>query len=177
MTPIGPYDDAPAECLDYDPRFPDVAARVDALIRGALPQVRVEHVGSTAVPGCAGKGVIDLLLVYPAGDLDAARAALTTLGFQHQTTGNPFPEDRPMRTGSLVHEGRRYRIHVHVIGEGAAEVRKLLRFRDHLRMDPALLSAYVAEKRAIIAAGVISTGDYSNAKGGFIRGAIGGTDR
>jgi GrpB-like predicted nucleotidyltransferase (UPF0157 family) len=174
--PIGPYDDAPAECLEYDARFPEVAARLSTLISEAAPGTRVEHVGSTAVPGCAGKGVVDLLLLYPPGRLDAAKAALDGLGFQRQTTGNPFPEERPMRTGALVFDGRRYRVHVHVVADTAAEVRALLRFRDQLRSDPELLSAYVAEKRAIIASGVTDTGDYSNAKGGFIRGAIGGRD-
>jgi GrpB-like predicted nucleotidyltransferase (UPF0157 family) len=177
VTPIGPYCDAPAECLEYDPHFPEVAARVATLVGGVLPQARVEHVGSTAVPGCAGKGVIDLLLTYAPGDLDAAKATLAGLGFQPQTAGNPFPEDRPMRTGCLAHAGRDYRVHVHVVREDAGEVRALLRFRDQLRADPALLAAYVAQKRAIIAAGVTDTGDYSNAKGGFIREVIGGSER
>jgi GrpB-like predicted nucleotidyltransferase (UPF0157 family) len=121
--------------------------------------------------------VIDLLLLYRPGGLEAAKGALAGLGFQPQAAGNPFPETRPMRTGAIEHDGRRYRIHVHVVGEGMAEVGALLRFRDQLCGDPELLAAYVAEKRNIIASGVTDTGDYSNAKGGFIRGVISGRER
>ena len=56
------------------------------------------------MPGCAGKGVVDLMLVYPDGLLGASREVLEALGFQRQTTRDPFPEDRPMRTGSVVVE-------------------------------------------------------------------------
>ena len=46
-TPIGPYLEAPAECLDYDPRAPEVAAAVCERILSARPGLRIEHVGST----------------------------------------------------------------------------------------------------------------------------------
>src|SRR4051794_9028819 len=119
MTPsermIGPYEGRPAVCQEYDPRMAEVAEQVAAAVRSGLPGVTVEHVGSTSVPGCAGKGVVDLMLVYPDGQLAAARVALDALGFQKQTTRDPFPEDRPMRTGSVVFDGTTFLLHVHVI--------------------------------------------------------------
>src|ERR1700732_916453 len=81
-TVIGPYDTLPAMCLDYDPRAPDVAERGGLLIRTQLPEVRVEHIGSTAVPGLCGKGIIDLMIAYPEGRLEAVKAVLDALGFQ-----------------------------------------------------------------------------------------------
>ena len=97
---IGPYDDRQAVCQDFDPKAIEVAKQVSATIRSYLPGVTVEHFGSTSVPGCAGKGIVDLMLLYPEGQLAAARDVLDALGFQKQTTRDPFPEDRPMRTGS-----------------------------------------------------------------------------
>jgi GrpB-like predicted nucleotidyltransferase (UPF0157 family) len=169
---VGPYDDAPAQCHEYDPRSADVAARLSRAIVEAAPSLAVEHVGSTAVPGCDGKGIIDLMVLYPPGQLEAAKAALAQIGFGPQTTGNPFPEERPMRTGSVLHDGTRFRVHAHVLAAGAAEAQALIAFRDRLRADPKLLAEYVARKRAIIGAGLTRTGDYSNAKGDFIRGSI-----
>jgi GrpB-like predicted nucleotidyltransferase (UPF0157 family) len=166
---LGPYEEAPAQCHEYDPRAPEVAAWVGRAICETEPRLRVEHVGSTAVPGCDGKGIIDLLVLYPEGALDAAKAALAALGFGPQTSGNPFPEDRPMRTGSVLYRGARYRLHAHVVWDGAPEAHSLVGFRDRLRADRALLAAYVAQKRAIIGSGILKTGDYSNAKGAFIR--------
>jgi len=142
------------------------------MVNARLTAARMEHIGSTAVPGCAGKGVVDLLLAYPAGQLEASRDALDALGFQRQRGRDPFPESRPMRVGALVIDGRTYRIHVHVVCEDDPEVGVLLRFRDALRADPALRDAYVARKRAILADGITDTEDYSEAKGDFITGVV-----
>ena len=58
--PIGEQEQAPAACLPYDPRAQEVARKVARMINYQLPDITVNHVRSTAVPGCAGKGVIDL---------------------------------------------------------------------------------------------------------------------
>ena len=58
--PIGEQEQAPAACLPYDPRAQEVACKVARMINYQLPDITVNHVRSTAVPGCAGKGVIDL---------------------------------------------------------------------------------------------------------------------
>lgn len=172
--PIGPYPHpTPAACRDYDPRAPLVAARVMALLRERLPAVSVEHIGSTAVPSCAGKGVVDLMIVYrDADELAAAKEALEALGFQRQRSRAPWPEDRPMRIGALQHDGDSFLLHVHVIPAGSPEVAGQRAFRDRLRADPALVAAYVARKRAIVAAGTTDGIDYSLAKGAFIEGVL-----
>jgi GrpB-like predicted nucleotidyltransferase (UPF0157 family) len=108
----------------------------------------VEHVGSTSVPGCAGKGIVDLLLVYRDGQLADARDLLDALGFQRQTGRDPFPEERPMRVGSLVHGETAFNLHVHVIAASSPEAQELRGFRDRLRADAALVAAYVAAKSA-----------------------------
>src|SRR5262245_12291602 len=97
---IQPYKELPAACHDYDPRAAQVAARLAELVEQRLPELIVEHIGSTAVPGCAGKGVVDLMLLYPTGRLEAAKALLDQLGFQRQSTRDPWPETRPMRLGA-----------------------------------------------------------------------------
>ena len=89
---VGPYEDRQAACQGYDSRAVEVAQRVAASIRSHLPGVTVEHIGSTSVPGCAGKGIVDLMLVYPDGQLAAAWDVLDALGFQRQTTVTPSPK-------------------------------------------------------------------------------------
>jgi len=166
------YEEAPAECLDYDARARDVALIVASLITGRLPEVTVEHIGSTSVPGCAGKGVVDLMITYPAGRLEAVRQLLDELGFQRQTTRDPFPEDRPLRLGAIEHQGKRFRLHVHVINETSEEAARLRAFRDLLRSDEKLRARYIARKREIIGSGVTDTVDYSVEKGAFIERAL-----
>src|SRR5690349_18287190 len=65
LAVIGRYFYHPAEHQDSDPRAPAVAEAVAGLIRARRPSLVVEHVGSTAIPGCRGKGVIDLAVLYP----------------------------------------------------------------------------------------------------------------
>ncbi len=170
---IGPYECRPAACRDFDPRAAVVAGRVAVLISSQLPQIRVEHVGSTSVPGCAGKGTIDLMLPVPEGQMETVRETLDRLGFQRQTGQDPFPEDRPLRVGSVVYEGDLFLLHVHAIPATSTEVEEMRFFRACLRGDPQLLKMYVARKRQILAAGVTDSLEYCRQKGQFIREVLG----
>jgi len=166
---IGQYCATEAHYVPYDSASPHAASLIVKMILEACNDARVEHIGSTSVPGCAGKGIIDLLLIYPAGMLELAREGLNQLGFQHQAGPDPFPESRPMRVACVEHVGRRYCVHVHVVENGSDEVRDLLKFRDLLRCNEGLRRAYEMEKRAILARGISKSNEYSNAKGDFIR--------
>jgi GrpB-like predicted nucleotidyltransferase (UPF0157 family) len=169
---IEPYTDIPACYHAYDPDAPAVAQVLADAITAAGPGLAVEHIGSTAVPGCAGKGIIDLMVFYPPGQLPYAKRALDELGFQRQTTRDPFPEDRPMRVGEVAHGGKRFRVHAHVLAADSPEGAELRTFRDLLRNEPDLRLAYEACKRSILAAGTTDSVAYSEAKGWFIRGAL-----
>jgi len=176
-SPIGPYPhpSPPAALRPYDPRAPEVAARVIALLRELLSDVQAEHIGSSSVPGCAGKGYIDLMVLFAdVAERERIKAALAALGFQRQRTHDPWPEERPMRTGSLEHDGAAFLLHVHVVPADSPEVAANRRFRDRLRADPALVEAYVAHKRAVLESGVTDSVDYSIAKGGFVEEALRG---
>jgi GrpB-like predicted nucleotidyltransferase (UPF0157 family) len=170
---ILPYTDSRAGYVEYDPGAVGAAAQIATLIEATAPWTQVEHIGSTAIPGCAGKGIIDLMAMYAPDELEATRAALDALGFQRQRRGHIFPEERPMRVGAIDHAGKRYRLHVHVIAAGSPEVATLRQFRDVLRANPALRDAYQAKKRAILQSGVHEPKDYTYAKGEFITSVIG----
>ena len=168
------YQDPADAFRPYDEQFPEVARRVIDLIRGRMPDAEVEHVGSTAIPGCAGKGVVDLMLLYAPGRLAAARDTLDELGFQRHVRPGAFPEERPVRIGTLAHDGETYRLHVHVIAADSPEVDEQRRFRDALRADPALVEDYVARKRAVIVAGATDGNDYNLGKESFIHRVLDG---
>ncbi len=171
---IGSYTPGEARYLPYNWESPRVAAYLVSLIATANPTLKTEHIGSTAVPGCWGKGIIDLLVTYETGCLRQAKDTLDRLGFQRQWGPEAFPEIRPMRVGSVEYFGRAYRVHVHVIQDGSPEARDLVRFRDLLRSDAELLRAYEAQKRAILARGITESSEYSRAKGEFIRHVLAG---
>ena len=172
-SPIGPYPSPkPAAALrPWNPKAPEAAARVIALIERHLPGTTAEHIGSSAVPGCAGKGYLDLLIPYwDEAHLAAINEALFALGFGRQRGSDPFPESRPMRIGTIAHEGEAFVLHVHVVPAHSPEVADLRDFRDRLRVDPDLVDQYVAVKRAILEAGVREGAAYARMKGKFIAG-------
>jgi len=175
--PILPYSNSGAAYVEYDHAAIDVAGAIGTLIESAAPWAKVEHIGSTAIPGCAGKGIVDVMVMYPAHQLEATRAAVDGLGFQRQKTGHIFPDERPMRVGAIDHGGRRYRLHAHVIAMSSPEVQSLRRFRDMLRADPALRDAYQEKKRAILESGVREPSAYTQAKGEFITALMGDSAR
>jgi GrpB-like predicted nucleotidyltransferase (UPF0157 family) len=167
------YEAQAPRCAPPDPELPAAAAALARFLREQLNGAAVEHIGSTAVPGCAGKGIVDLMVLYAEGQLSAAREKIDSLGFQRQTTRDPFPEERPMRTGAFDYQGRRYLVHVHVVAAGSTEAADTLYFRDCLRADSELRAAYVAYKKKILASGVRDSVDYAIAKGEFVRQCLG----
>ena len=162
------YLSTPAEFRAYDPEAAEVARLLGGLIQNIEPGLRVEHIGSTSVPGCGGKGIIDLAVLYPEGLLGRARAVLDGMGFQKQGGPEPFPEERPMRVGCVEHAGGLFRIHAHVIALESQEHGELVCFRDTLRADPVLRQRYEQQKRAILQSGILDSVEYCKAKGVFI---------
>ncbi len=163
------YSDPTDAFRPYDPRLPEVASRVIRLIQERSPGAVVEHVGSSAIPGCDGKGVVDLMLLYEQGGLDDARQVLDAMGFQRHTGPNAHPEDRPVRIGSIEHDGETFRLHVHVISASAAEAIDQIHFRDTLRSEPELVAEYVRIKRRVLEQGVRDSNEYNDGKDPFIR--------
>ncbi len=170
---IGPYCEQAAACRDFDPRAADVARQVCGLINGHLPKVRVEQVGSTAVPGCAGRGIVDLLLSSAeAADVSTATDLLTRLGFQ-QGGEAILPTCPPPYCGTLNHNGEPFPLHVYVLPAGAPEIDSMRFLRSCLRADVELMRAYVAQKRAIITAGTTDPAAYNRQKGEFLKMVLG----
>src|SRR5581483_5441552 len=74
------------EVVDYDPAWPGIYETERAAIVAALgPMVeRIEHTGSTAVPGLAAKPIVDVLLgLSGAHELDACVAPLQSIGYEY----------------------------------------------------------------------------------------------
>lgn len=165
MIRIVPYD------AGWPVQFEAEAARLrDVMGARAL---RVEHVGSTAVPGLEAKPVIDIQVSVVALDRHADdAAALASLGYLHVPLGDfdafyPFFQ-RPHRW-PCTH-------HVHLCVSGGEQERRHLVFRDRLRADAALAAAYADLKRRLARAHDGATPEsrerYSLAKSAFVQSAL-----
>jgi GrpB-like predicted nucleotidyltransferase (UPF0157 family) len=101
--------------IEYDPewprRFEDLRARIWPAVAGVAD--RIEHVGSTSVPGLAAKPIIDMtIVVRRQADVPPAIDRLATLGYRH--LGNLDIEDRE----AFEHPAGLPRHHLYVCPEG-----------------------------------------------------------
>jgi 5-(carboxyamino)imidazole ribonucleotide synthase len=165
--PIGPYERLSAEVHEWDPKAVEVAERVADLVRTRRPDLTVEHIGSTSVPGLPGKGIVDLSIEAAPADIPGIVAVLYDLGFSPQPGPDPWPATRPMPVGSLALDGQQYRIHLHVQPYGGDFGRDMA-FRDALRNDPELRSQYEGLKRGITGAGPVEGLRYTHSKTAWI---------
>ncbi len=172
---IGPYTKPKASFYSYDHRAPEVATLLKKRIEVYMPEVTIEHIGSTAIPGCPGKGVVDLMALYPTEQLDVIVALLSSMGFQRQGKEfrNRFPDERPVMMGTFEYDDTSFLVYVHVIHEDSYEAVRFRIFCDRLCNDAELLSDYITEKKRIISEGVIDTDDYAEMKQSIMRRILG----
>lgn len=150
--------------LDYDPAWPETFERLRARVWPAVSDVasRIEHVGSTAVPGLAAKPVIDIDIVAPPGHIPHAIARLEGLGYAHRgDLGIPAREAFRTPPGLPEH-------HLYLCPEGSAALANHLALRDHLRSSPADARAYGDLKRRLAAEFADDMDAYVRGKTSFI---------
>ena len=139
----------PIEIVAYDADWPLAFEAEAARLRSALKTLalRIDHHGSTAIPGLAAKPIVDIQIsVVALQPLSAYGATLEALGYVHV----PHPDDsfcpffhRPMHWP--------HSHHVHVVESGGREERRTLAFRDYLRDHFTVAREYVELKRTIAA--------------------------
>lgn len=146
----------PVVVTSYQPHWVDEFTRIAKHIRDLVgpAAIRIDHIGSTAVPGLGAKDVIDIRITV--SDLDAADGlthALRTAGFRHGTTlehdlfrkkSETDPELRKLYMREP--EGER-RAHIHIRERGRFNQRYALLFRDYLRSAEDVRAEYELLKR------------------------------
>ena len=153
-------DDGTILVSPYDSRWPQLAGEVIGRIRAALgpAALRIEHVGSTSVPGLAAKPVIDIdLVVADTTQEDAYLPALQAAGFR-------FHLREPDWFAHRLFKGENPAVNLHVFPDGCEEVERMLAFRDHLRADVADRRLYEETKHRLAALRWDKVQDYADAK-------------
>lgn len=156
--------DEPIAVVPYAPAWPDLyALERDRLVKvlGAKA-AGIEHFGSTAVPGLAGKPVIDLLVgVEDFEKAGECAAAIEALGYDN--FGQAFIAERHYlrrRTGT--------NFNVAVTQWRGPFWRDQIVIRDYLRAHPQDAEHYALHKRRVVADGAVMFSSYSIAKSDFL---------
>ncbi|MEU1545030.1 GrpB family protein [Nocardia sp. NPDC005745] len=161
---------------DYNPAWPDWYAEEEAVIRAALGEValRIEHTGSTSVPGLAAKPLIDILLLVPDPDDEAAYLpALEAAGYALRVRQADWYQHRCLVR--RVESGARRSVNLHVFApeSGAPEIERILAFRDRLRAHDEDRKYYDCTKRALALRDWKFVQHYANAKSEVIEEILG----
>ena len=137
--------DAPIRLVDYDPAWPGLFEREDHRIRAALGDrvVRLEHTGSTSVPGLAAKPCIDMTLVVPDSSDESTYATdLEAAGYRLAIREPHWFEHR-------VFKGPDTNVNLHVFSPGSPEIERMVGFRDWLRTHDDDRDLYEQTKREL----------------------------
>jgi GrpB-like predicted nucleotidyltransferase (UPF0157 family) len=149
--PTRPIVISPADPL-WPQRFRTIGDALRARVGGDA--LRIDHIGSTAVPGLAAKDVIDVQITvahlavaddWPAELLPGLVRSSDTLTDHRPADAEGEDADWAKRYWSNSHD-----IHVHVRAAGAPNQRYPLLFRDYLRADPSAAASYGATKGALV---------------------------
>lgn len=149
----------------HEPRWLALAAEEGQRITAACAPhvVRVEHIGSTSVPGLIAKPVLDMMpLLRNFEDGFACVAPMRALGYW-------YAGDFGIAGRHLFVKGSPRTHHAHMLLENSSEARRHLAVRDVLRTNPAMLSRYAALKQALAAQFIDDRESYAQAKSAFMR--------
>jgi GrpB-like predicted nucleotidyltransferase (UPF0157 family) len=150
-------------------QFDKVAGTIQRILGGAA--LRVDHIGSTSVPGLAAKPVLDMMAGV--ANLAAARPAIVTLTELGWAYAPHRPEAywfyRPSDAELLAHTH-----HLHLTQPGSALWRERLAFRDALRADSAVRDEYQALKRRLATENEDDLAGYTSHKRAFVARVLAG---
>jgi GrpB-like predicted nucleotidyltransferase (UPF0157 family) len=163
------------DVVSYDPEWPREFERARDQLQSAFGNVaeRIEHHGSTAVPGLSAKPIIDIQIsVARLQPMDLYARPLIACGYIHVPHSDddrcPFfhrPAEWP------------HRHHVHVVEAGSREELQTLMFRDYLRSHPDAARQYESLKRELARVhdgnDAASREAYANAKTAFVAEILG----
>jgi GrpB-like predicted nucleotidyltransferase (UPF0157 family) len=135
----------PITIAEYDPKWPALYEREAARVRDVLGDraLRIEHVGSTAVPGLAAKPWIDMLLVVADSADEAAYVPrLEGVGYVLRNREPDWYEHRMFRGPDTM-------INLHCFSAGCPEIQRMISFRDRLRSNESDRLLYERTKREL----------------------------
>ena len=155
----------------YSPLWPaifDVEAH--ALARLLDEAVRIEHIGSTAVPGLGAKPIVDILVGAPdLAFIEARIPALVEYGYRYVPE---FERSIPQRRYFTRTDGQPGNFHLHAVALDSAFFRSHVAFRDALRANGALAADYWKLKQRLAARFPDDRAAYVDGKSAFIHGVL-----
>jgi GrpB-like predicted nucleotidyltransferase (UPF0157 family) len=157
---IGGIEKRDIKIAEYDSTWPALFAKHAKIIADALGSAarRIEHIGSTSVPGLAAKPIIDILVVVKnSADESVYLRQMEAAGYVLRVREPDWHEHRMFRTPDRD-------VHVHIYSDGCPEITRILTFRDRLRRNSGDRTRYEQTKRRLATQDWSDMNAYAQAK-------------
>jgi GrpB-like predicted nucleotidyltransferase (UPF0157 family) len=132
--------------------------------------VKIEHIGSTAIPGLGGKGILDIVVGISKSKITEAKNKLQKAGYKFvEKAGTPkrlfFWRDRPYKRNKR-------RIHTHLTKFNGQNWKEMIGFRDYLLKHPKTVEQYIKIKKEGVKKAVGNGEVYKKYKEKFIKNIL-----
>src|SRR4030042_3657091 len=125
---------------NYNPKFLKFFEREREILRGFLPKAKIEHVGSTAVSGLKGKGIIDIIIAVPKRQIGNAKEILKQKNYIFKPKAGD--KDRLFFERDYRKLFRKRRVHLHLTNINSKAWKNCIKIRDKLRKSSELRKEY-----------------------------------
>jgi len=151
--------------IDYDPNWPNafivIKDELMEMLEGQI--ICIEHVGSTSIPNCPAKPIIDIDIVIKK-NFEIVKSLLLTMGYIHE--GDLGIKGRE----AFKYQGKEHLMkhHLYVLEEDALELKKHLTLKEYLTKHPDDLITYGTLKKKLAKKFPHDSDSYVNGKSSFI---------
>ncbi|MFH1551828.1 MAG: GrpB family protein [bacterium] len=132
----------------YDKRFPDIYKREKIKLKKVIPNAIIEHIGSTAVPGLGGKGIIDILVAVNRKEINKIKNQLERANYVFKESGGE--SDRLFFKKNYKYHGKTRIVHLQLTHHDSYIFKRMIKFRDKLIKDKEYAKKYEGVKKEAV---------------------------
>tara|TARA_Y100000310_G_C20545674_1_gene745444 strand:+ start:637 stop:1137 length:501 start_codon:yes stop_codon:yes gene_type:complete len=151
----------------YSEKYKQFFSKEKSKLKKIFPKAKIEHVGSTSIPGLGGKGIIDIAIKIPKSKLNQFRKKLEGLGYK-STVDHPVSDQSAFFQKIIRYGGKERRIHVHLTFTDIFWD-SFIAFREYLRNHDEIRDEYAKIKKEAVRHAKGKAEKYRNYKKRFFR--------
>ncbi len=132
----------------YSPKYKLFYQRERAKLKRILPKdIKIEHIGSTAVPKLGGKEIVDILIGINKKDISKIKKILQKNNYSFPVGGN---KNRLYVEKDYKYGGQTRRVHLHLVSKNSKAWKEPLKVRDQLRKNKNKVNKYAELKKKAV---------------------------
>lgn len=134
--------------VKYSPKYKTLFRKEKNILKSLFPKYKIEHVGSTSVPGLGGKGIIDIAIVVPQNKINSSLHLLEKNGFEYKV--KPLDKKRKFLQKIVNYRKKQRRVHIHLTSKNSIIWKSLIELRNYLRQNKGAVKRYSKIKKMAV---------------------------